>query len=107
MTPSSEQTDTVPHPGPGLKSIRLKHKLLVGIFIVYIPLLSLFYFLQLPQWLVLGGAVFLLLLGIVVAFMIGLTRCPACGQLFHVRGMGGSIFTGTCMHCGISLKRRV
>ena len=89
----------------GLSSIRRKHKLLGGIFIIYIPAVCLLYFLQLPGWLVMGAAIFLICVGIVIAFIIGLAPCPACGKQFHVRGMGGSIFTGTCMHCGIPLKQ--
>jgi len=90
----------------GLSSIRRKHKLLGGIFIIYIPAVFLLYFMQLPNWLVMGAAIFLICLGIVIAFIIGLAPCPACGKPYHVRGMGGSIFSGTCMHCGIPLKQR-
>ena len=89
----------------GLSKIRRKHMVLAGVMIIYIPAVCLLYFLQLPSWLVMGAAVFLICLGIVIAFIIGLAPCPACGQLFHVRGVGGSIFTGTCMHCGIPLKQ--
>jgi hypothetical protein len=106
MTRTSDQPDTTLDPGPGLAKIRLRHNLLIGIFVIYIPAVSLLYFLQLPQMLILGSAVALIFLGSVVAFVIGLTSCPACGQLFHVRGMGGSIFTGACVHCGIALKQR-
>ena len=89
----------------GLAGIRRKHRWLAGIFVIYIPAVALFYFLQLPNWLIMGSAILLICLGIVIAFIIGLATCPACGKQFHVRGMGGSIFTGTCMHCGISLKQ--
>jgi hypothetical protein len=89
----------------GLSRIRRKHRLLAGIFIIYIPTVCLLYFLQLPSWLVMGAAIFLICLGIVIAFIIGLAPCPACGKPYHVRGMGGSIFTGICMHCGIPLKQ--
>ncbi len=101
MTTRSEHPD----PTTALAKIRFKHRLLGGILIVYIPTVFLLYFLNLPQWLILGTAISLICLGIVVAFIIGLAPCPACGKPFHVRGMGGSIFTGTCMHCGISLKQ--
>ena len=89
----------------GLAKIRRRHTWLVGIFVIYIPAVSLLYLLHVPNWLVMGSAIFLICLGIVIAFAIGLTPCPACGKPFHVRGVGGSIFTGTCMHCGISLKQ--
>jgi len=89
----------------GLAGIRRKHRLLAAIFAIYIPAVALLYFLQLPNWLIMGTAIVLICLGIVIAFIIGLAPCPACGKLFHVRGMGGSIFTGTCMHCGITLKQ--
>ena len=99
-------TDTVDHEQivAGLRKIRNRHKVLGGIFIIYIPAVSLLYFLQLPNWLIIGSAIFLICLGIVIAFIIGLAPCPSCGKPFHVRGMGGSIFTGACMHCGIRLK---
>jgi hypothetical protein len=89
----------------GLSGIRRKHRCLGLIFIIYIPAVCLLYFLQLPGWLVMGAAVLLICLGVAIAFIIGLATCPACGKLFHVRGMGGSIFTGACMHCGISLRQ--
>jgi uncharacterized ion transporter superfamily protein YfcC len=89
----------------GLSRIRHKHRWLGVIFILYIPLVCLLYFLKLPAWLVMSTAIFLICLGIVIAFIIGLAPCPACGKPFHVRGMGGSIFTGTCMHCGVALRQ--
>ena len=88
----------------GLKKIRGRHRLLGAIFAIYIPAMVLLYLLQLPNPLILGTAIILICLGIGVAFAIGLIPCPSCGKPFHVRGMGGSIFTGTCMHCGIALK---
>jgi hypothetical protein len=88
----------------GLKKIRARHRLLGAIIAIYIPAMVLLYLLHLPQTAILGTAVVLICLGIGLAFAIGLTPCPACGKPYHVRGMGGSIFTGTCMHCGISLK---
>lgn len=106
MARPSEQPDPTVDPTAGLSRIRRRHNVLIGIFIIYIPAVSLLYFMQLPQPLILGSAIFLIILGIVVAFVIGLTSCPACGQLFHVRAMGGSIFTVTCVHCGITLKQR-
>jgi hypothetical protein len=89
----------------GLKKIRGRHRLLGAIFAVYIPAMILLYMLHLPNPAILGAAIILICLGTVLAFAIGLTPCPSCGKSFHVRGMGGSIFTGTCMHCGISLKQ--
>ena len=89
----------------GLSRIRRWHRWLAGIFIIYIPAVTLLYFLNLPVWLVMAAAIALICLGIGLAFIIGLAPCPACGQPYHVRGMGGSIFTGTCMHCGIALKQ--
>jgi membrane associated rhomboid family serine protease len=99
--------DTIPEQADiaaGLKRIRGRHRLLGAIFAVYIPAMVLLYLMGLPQSLILGAAVVLVGLGIVLAFAIGLTSCPSCGKPFHVRGMGGSIFTGSCMHCGIRVK---
>jgi hypothetical protein len=88
----------------GLKKIRGRHRLLGVIFAIYVPAMVLLYLLHLPQTLILGAAVVLIVLGIGIAFAIGLTPCPSCGNPFHVRGMGGSIFAGSCVHCGIRLK---
>jgi len=101
MTDTQDQAQII----SGLSRIRRKHRFLTGIFIIYIPAVCALYFLKLPGWLVMGTAIFLICLGIVIAFIIGLAPCPACGKPYHVRGMGGSIFTGTCMHCGIALKQ--
>ena len=86
-----------------LAKIRRKRRGLTIIVVSYVPAVALFYFLRLPDWLILGSAVAIICLGIVISFVIGLAPCPACCSRFHVRGMGGSIFTGKCMHCGIPL----
>ena len=99
--------DTIPEHAvieAGLKKIRNRRKLLGAIIAVYIPAMVLLYMMHLPHPVILGTAVVLICLGIGMAFAIGLTPCPSCGKPYHVRGMGGSIFTGTCMHCGIRLK---
>jgi hypothetical protein len=98
--------DTIPEQAvieAGLKKIRARHRLLGAIFAVYIPAMILLYLFELPQPVILGAAVVLICLGIGIAFAIGLTPCPSCGKPYHVRGMGGSIFTGSCVHCGIRL----
>ena len=91
-------------PAAGLTRIRRKHRYLGGILIAYIPVVTLLYILRLPEWLILGTAIALILLGVVIAVIIGLALCPVCGKQFHVRGMGGSIFTRACMHCGARLN---
>lgn len=93
-----EQIDT------GLRGIRSRHRLLAGILVTYLPVIVLLYLMRLPEWLVIGAAVVWVCAGIFVAFTIGFTRCPACSNYFHVRGMGGNVFVRACMHCGIRLS---
>jgi len=86
-----------------LRKIKSMHRWMIGILIAYIPVVILLYLLQLPEWLILVSAVGLICLGIVIAFMLGFSRCPDCKQYFHVRGMTGNIFSGKCLHCGITI----
>lgn len=88
---------------PPLHRISTLHRVMLGILIGYIPLVFLLYLAQLPEWLIIGAAVVLVCMGMVVAFAIGYSRCPACGQFFHVRGMSGNIFVRKCLHCGLPL----
>ncbi len=80
------------------------HRVLAGILISYLPVVALLYLLRLPEWLIIATAVAWVVAGVGVGFTIGFSRCPACGEYFHVRGTGGSVFVKTCMHCGIGLK---
>ena len=89
-----------------LRKMRGRRRLLGSIIAAYIPGVVTLYLLQLPNPIILGTAIVLVCFGIGLAFAIGLTSCPACGKPFHVRGMGGSIFTPNCMHCGIALKQQ-
>jgi hypothetical protein len=76
---------------------------MVGILIAYIPVVVILFMMRLPEWLILVSAVGLICMGIVIAFMLGFSRCPDCKQYFHVRGMTGNIFSGKCLHCGIMI----
>ncbi len=88
----------------GLRGIRSLHRVLAGILLTYLPAVVLLYLMHLPEWLLITTAVVWVCAGIFVAFTIGFARCPACGNYFHVRGMGGNVFVRACVHCGIRLS---
>jgi hypothetical protein len=98
MTDIQEQDTTE----ADLAKIGSLHRWLTGILITYLPVVVCLFLMRLPEWLILTGCLAWVCAGSVTAFMIGFSRCPACGQFFHVRG-GGSLFAKKCLHCGIRL----
>jgi hypothetical protein len=45
---------------------------------------------------------------VVLALKVSTSRCPRCGNLYHVRwGIGGNVWSRRCMHCGLALRGEV
>jgi predicted membrane chloride channel (bestrophin family) len=88
----------------GLKRIRTLRKLLLVIVIVFAPLVYLMAMEELPLGIVMSVGISWICLGVVIELMIGFSRCPACREYFHVRGMTGNLLARKCMHCGVPLK---
>ena len=89
----------------GLKRIRLLRALFKGILIAFLPVVIAISLIGLPERTVMTIGIVVICVGILVEVVIFFSRCPKCRQYFHVRGMGGSLFTRKCLHCGIQLKQ--
>jgi hypothetical protein len=89
----------------GLLQIRRKRNLVGAIFFLYIPAGLLF-------WLITGSEYAMYVFGVIwmVAFFVAgmrvtFSRCPRCGEFFHVRMFYGSVWTRQCLHCKLSLAQ--
>lgn len=86
----------------GLKAIRSKRLQLWGVFISYLPAIGTALSVSSGNtgpivvasvWIVAAG---------VAGARVSLSRCPRCGNLFHMRGISTS-WGKTCRHCDLSL----
>ncbi len=86
-----------------LRRIRFRRRLLWGVFLSYLPAVWLATRLVGEQWA--GFALTLLWLVAAGAAGVGvsLSRCPLCGELFHMEGLMTS-WSGRCVHCGQGLR---
>jgi len=86
----------------GLKSIKRKRLQLWSVFISYLPAIGI----TLP--LSTGNTAPAIVAGIwvvaagVAGVRVSTSRCPQCGNLFHMRGISTS-WGRSCRHCNLSL----
>jgi hypothetical protein len=85
-----------------LKQIRLKRYQLWGVFISYLPAIGIT--LSISEGSAAPAAVCLLwvLFAAIGGVRVSFSRCPRCGNLFHMRGAGTS-WGRRCRHCDLSL----
>lgn len=88
----------------GLRKIRTLRKLLFGVVITFPIVVYLLTMLEVEEGIIIMTGIAWVAVGIVLEFVIGFARCPACRKHFHVRAMSGNFFTKKCMNCGIPLK---
>lgn len=89
----------------GLAKIRLLRMSLLAIVITFPLTVYILTGLQVTEKIVILTGVTWVVIGIILEFVIGFSRCPACRKHFHVRGMTGNFFTRQCLNCGIPLKK--
>ncbi len=90
MTDTTEQ-----QVAKGLTKIRLLRISLLAIVITFPLTVYILTGLQFAEKIVILTGVTWVAIGIVLEFVIGFSRCPACRKHFHVRGMTGNFFTGS------------
>lgn len=90
--------------GRGLAKIRTLRMGLFGIVITFPIAVYLLTHFGVAEEIVIITGISWVLVGIILEFIIGFSRCPACRKHFHVRGMTGNFFTRQCLNCGIPLK---
>jgi hypothetical protein len=87
---------------PGLSRLRRKRWFLWSVLLTYVPAI----------WLALeltgsdSGALVVFVLWIAMAAVAGalaaFSRCPRCGEYFHVKGLM-PVWVRKCLHCGLRL----
>lgn len=86
-----------------LAAIKRKRLFLWSVFASYIPAIILAQVITTGNWLSYVVAILWLLLAGLGGILVSFSRCPACGQLFHMRGVV-TYWGKKCQHCGLSLK---
>lgn len=99
MTDTTEQQIT-----KGLAKLRLRRKALLAVVVTFPLVVYLLTQFEVAEEIVIMTGVAWVFVGIILEFIIGFSRCPACRKHFHVRGMTGNFFTRQCLNCGIPLK---
>lgn len=90
----------------GLRRIRIRRKYFFGVILVYIPAMWLIHSVA-PDYRTMFTAfgIWVVLL-IVTCLMSAVTRCPRCGNLFHVHGMT-MLYLRKCLHCQLHVNADV
>jgi hypothetical protein len=100
--------DHSPHPPDAtefevLRRIRRRRRCLWGLILVYVP--GIWLTLELTRSDRKTGIVFGVWVVLVAAAALwtAFSRCPRCGNLFHVHGFM-PLYLGRCLHCGLGLR---
>lgn len=85
-----------------LKKTRRRRKYFFGTVLVYIPALLITYKISPTNKAM--GTVFAIWVAILIitAFMAALSKCPRCGNYFHMHGMS-LLFLRKCLHCQLHI----
>jgi len=86
-----------------MKNTRRRRKYFFGTVLVYIPALLITYRIS-PTNRAMGSvfAVWVVLL-IVASFMVAMSRCPRCGNYFHMHGVTLLVLR-KCLHCQLHIS---
>jgi len=86
-----------------MKKARLRRKLFFGTLLIYIPALVLTHHIS-PTNRAMGTLFGIWLVMLVIAtFLAAVSRCPRCGNYFHVHGMTLLILR-RCLHCQLHIN---
>jgi len=99
MTDTSENTAEY---GPALKLIRRRRRYFFGVILVYIPAIWFIHSISpanKTMFTTIGIWVILLL---ITCLGSAITRCPRCGNYFHVHGMS-MLYLRRCLHCQLHI----
>ena len=98
---SNSQIDPVAYMNV-LKKTRARRKFFFGTVLIYIPAILITYKLS-PTNETMGavfGVWFVTL--IITTFLVALSRCPRCGNYFHMNGMS-LLLLRKCLHCQLHI----
>ncbi len=96
---------TPPEFEKALAGIRKRRMFLWTVFLTYLP--AIWFALRLGEGdsMAIVVAVLWLLMAATAGGMVGLSRCPACGGLFHMKGIA-TTWGSKCVHCKQSLSAK-
>ena len=89
--------------GPALKLIRRRRKYFFGVILIYIPAVWIIHGISpanRTMFTTIGVWIVLLL---ITCLMSAVTRCPRCGNYFHVHGLS-MLYLRRCLHCQLHIN---
>ena len=95
--------EIVPDYSPGLSRIRSRRKYFFGVILAYIPVMWLIHSVSPDDRTMFTAFGVWVVLLIITCVMSAITRCPRCGNLFHVNGMA-MLFLRKCLHCQLHVN---
>lgn len=96
--PVDQQTPDPSTYGPALALIRRRRRYFFGTVILYMPAMWLIHSIS-PTNRTMGTALGIwVVLLFITTFLSAVTRCPRCGNYFHVHGMT-LLYLRKCLHC--------
>lgn len=87
----------------GLSKLRRRRWFLLGVILVYVPFIWLA-----PRLTNFGcqtGKVFIVwfLLVLVSSILMATSKCPCCGNFFHIKELAPLYLRSRCLHCGLHI----
>jgi len=101
--PSADIAEEIPDYGPALNLISRRRKYFFGVVLIYIPAIWVIHGISptnKTMFTTIGIWVVLLL---ITCMMSAVTRCPRCGNYFHVNGMS-MLYLRRCLHCQLHIN---
>lgn len=87
-----------------LKQTKNRRKLFFATVLIYIPALYIAYLIS-PTNRAMGGVFTVWVLMLIIAtFMVALSRCPRCGNYFHLQGLTLLVLR-RCLHCQLHIGK--
>jgi hypothetical protein len=84
--------------GPALGLIRRRRKYFFGTVLLYMPAMWVVHTIS-PTYRAMGSAIGVwVVILFITALMSAVTRCPRCGNYFHMHGMT-LLYLRRCLHC--------
>lgn len=86
-----------------MKKTRSRRKLFFGTVLIYVPAIFITYKIYPTNRAM--GTVFVLwfVLLVIATFLVALSKCPRCGNYFHMNGMT-LLFLRKCLHCQLHIS---
>jgi hypothetical protein len=106
VTGHGRQTQPVPDGseyGPGLRLIRKRRRYFFATVLIYVPAIWLIHSIS-PTTRTMSAALGIwVVILLFTTFWSALTRCPRCGNYFHVHGMT-LLYLRRCLHCQLHVN---